>query len=158
MMARTAVSSRASARRTSSASPVSRGALCGMCAGHMMIPPITGYWGWMRQTPAGSRNFSPSRPDALSRARRHRIEESGDAADPATAEHREIGALDRAVRAIGAQPPRKADVVAKAVGFADQLEFEIRKALLHARYQRVDAVMPIAGHQRIDVAGVGCPV
>ena len=69
-----------------------------------------------------------------------------------SAEHGEIGALDRAVGAIGAEPPRKADVVAKTVGFADQLEFEIRKALLHARYQRVDAVMAITGHQRIDVS------
>ena len=59
--------------------------------------------------------------DAL-RAWRHLIEEAGDAADPATAEHGEIGALDRAVGAIGAEPPGpNADVVAKAVGLADQL-------------------------------------
>src|SRR6185436_13556506 len=126
MMARTAVSSRASARRTSSVSLVSRGALCGMCAWRMMVPPITGYWGWMRQTPAGSRNFSPTAPDTRSRAGRHLIEEPGDAADAPVLEHGEIGALDRAVGAIRPEPPGKADMVAKTVGFADQFEFEIR--------------------------------
>src|SRR5215217_7327199 len=78
----------------------------------------------------------PTRPSR----RRHLIQEPGDAADAAVAQHGKIRSLDRAVAAVGPQPPREADVVAKAVGFADQAEFEIRKALLHAGDKRVDAV------------------
>src|SRR5947208_11725410 len=90
--------------------------------------------------------------------RRHLIEEPGDAADAAVAEHGKIRALDRAVAAIGAETPAEADVVAEAVGLADQPEFEIRKALLHAGDERIDTVMAIAAHQRIDIAGVAGPV
>jgi len=50
------------------------------------------------------------------------------------------------------------DVVAEAVGLADQPELEIRKALLHACNQRVDAVMAVARHQRIDVFRIARPV
>src|SRR6185295_18551447 len=63
--------------------------------------------------------------------RRHLVQEPGDAADAPVAEHGEIRSLDRAVAAVGAQPPGEANVVAKAVGFADQPELEVRKALLH---------------------------
>ena len=48
------------------------------------------------------------------------IEKSGDAADTSIADDREIRALDRAVGALRAKPPGEADVVAKAVGLADQ--------------------------------------
>ena len=58
----------------------------------------------------------------------------------------------------GPSPPGEADVVAEPVRLADQLEPEIRKLLLHARDQRVDAVMAIAGHQRVDISGVAGPV
>src|SRR5690606_24316682 len=92
------------------------------------------------------------------RARRHLIEEAGDVLDATAVQHGEVGALDRTVGAIGAETPREADVVAVAVGLADQGEAEIRKALLHAGYQRVDALMAVAGHQRIDIAGIGGPV
>src|SRR5436309_5211196 len=84
-------------------------------------------------------------------ALRDLIEKSGDAADASIADDREIRALDRAVGALGAQSPGEADVVAEPVGLADQLEAEIRKALLHAGDQRVDAVMAIARHQRVDI-------
>src|SRR6266702_689378 len=67
-----------------------------------------------------------------SRARRHPIEETGDAADAAAAEHGKIGALDRAVDAVGAKPPAETDMIAVAIRLADQREPEIRKALLHA--------------------------
>src|SRR5205807_2549479 len=89
---------------------------------------------------------------------RHLIEEPGDAADAAVAEHGEIRALDRAVATVGAETPGEADVVAKAVRLADQPEFEIRKALLHAGDERIDAVMAVARHQGIDIAGVAGPV
>jgi hypothetical protein len=79
-----------------------------------------------------------------SRARRHLIQEPRDAADTAVAEYGEIRTLDRAVDAVGAESPGEADMVAKAIGLADQLEFEIRKALLHAGDERVDAVMAVA--------------
>jgi hypothetical protein len=46
-------------------------------------------------------------------------------------------------------------VVAVAVGLADQLESEIRKTLLHAGDQRVDAVKAVAAHQRLDIFCVG---
>src|SRR5205814_1955567 len=90
--------------------------------------------------------------------RRHLVEEPGDAADAAVAQHGEVRALDRAVAAVGSEAPGEADVVAKAVGLADQAEFEIRKALLHARDQRVDAVMAVARHQRVDISGIAGPV
>src|SRR5437899_365294 len=90
--------------------------------------------------------------------RRNLIQEPGDAADAAVAEHGEIRALDRAVAAIGTETPGEADVVAKTVGLADQGEPEIRKALLHARDQRVDAVMAVARHQRVDISGIAGPV
>src|SRR5437588_320926 len=152
MIARTAASSRASARRTRSASLVpgvtTFGAMFGFWAWRMMVSPITGYGGWMRQGQIGSRknkgfqgwvrrNHNPTisvkksvgyaaltYPAILpSRPRRHLIEEPGDAADPAVAEHGEIRAFDRAVGAVGTEAPGEADVIAKAVGLADQLEF-----------------------------------
>ena len=75
------------------------------------------------------------------------IEKSGDAADTSIADDDEIGALDRAVGALRAQSPGKADVVAEAVGLADQLEAEIRKALLHPGDQRVDPQMIALGFE-----------
>jgi hypothetical protein len=42
-------------------------------------------------------------------------------------------------------------VVAKAVGLADQVKAEIRKALLHPGDQRIDAVMAVAPHQGVDI-------
>ena len=95
---------------------------------------------------------------SASRALRHLIEKAGDAPDPSVLQHGEIRALDRAVDAVGAEPPGEADMIAKAVGLADQLEFEIRKSLLHAGDQRVDAVMAVARHQRVDISGVAGPV
>src|SRR5437868_7819264 len=100
------------------------------------------------------RSTHPTHPSS----RRRLIEEPGDAADATVAEHGEIRALDRAVAVVGAQPPGEPDVVAEAVGLADQPELEIRKALLHAGDERIDAVMPVARHQRIDIAGVAGPV
>src|SRR4029079_14051624 len=58
----------------------------------------------------------------------------------------------------GTEPPGEADVIAKTVGLADQREPEIRKALLHARDQRVDAVVAVAAHQGIDISCVRRPV
>src|ERR1700682_492564 len=78
------------------------------------------------------------------RVLRDLIEESGHVADSPILEDREIRALDRAVDAVGAKPPGEADVVAISVGLADQPEFEIGKALLHAGNQGVDAVMAVA--------------
>src|ERR1700722_19606622 len=49
-------------------------------------------------------------------------------------------------------------MVAISVGLADQLKPEIRKALLHAGDQGVDAVMAVAAHQGVDVSGVAGPV
>ena len=72
--------------------------------------------------------------------------------------HREVRALDRAVGAVGAESPGEADVVAISVGLADQLKPEIRKALLHAGDQRVDAVMAVAAHQRVDIFRIVGPV
>src|SRR5713226_7629220 len=93
-----------------------------------------------------------------SRALRDLIEKSGDAANPSIADDREIGALDRAVGALRAQPPGEADVVAEAVGLADELKPEIRKALLHAGDQCVNAVMAIPAHQRVDIFRVFGPM
>ena len=45
-----------------------------------------------------------------------------------------------------------------AIGLADQLEFELGEAPLHAGDQRVDAVMAVAARQGIDVARIGRPV
>ena len=73
-------------------------------------------------------------------ALRDLIEKSGDAADTSIADDREIRALDRAVGALGAKSPGETDVVAKAVGLADQLKPEIRKALMHPGDQCVNAV------------------
>src|SRR5882762_3083243 len=47
----------------------------------------------------------------------HLVEEAGDAPDPAVLQHGEVGALDRAVDAVGAETPGEADVVAIAIGF-----------------------------------------
>src|ERR1700704_7192719 len=93
-----------------------------------------------------------------SSALRDLIEKSGDAPDTPIPDDREIGALDRAVDALRAQSPREPDVVAKAVGLAEQPKPEIRKALLHAGDQRVDAVMILAAHQGIDVLCVLGPM
>jgi hypothetical protein len=49
-------------------------------------------------------------------------------------------------------------VIAKTIGLADQPEFEIRKALLHAGDKRIDAVMAVAAHQGIDVFRICRPV
>jgi hypothetical protein len=80
----------------------------------------------------------------VSGALRDLIEKSGDAANPSIADDGEIRALDWAVGALGAQSPGEADVVAKTVGLADELKAEIRKALLHAGDQCINAVMAIA--------------
>src|SRR2546430_14131486 len=74
------------------------------------------------------------------------------------ADDREIGALDRTVGALRAQSPGKADVVAEAVGLADKLEPEIRKALLHPGDQSVDAVMAVAAHQGVDIFRIFGPM
>jgi hypothetical protein len=79
-----------------------------------------------------------------SRALRHLVEEAGDAADPPVLQHREVGALDRAVDTIRAEAPAKAEMIAEAVGLAEQPELEIGKFLLHARDQGLDAVMAVA--------------
>src|SRR6266436_7562505 len=91
-------------------------------------------------------------------ALRDLIEKSGDAADTSIADDGEIRALDRAVGALRAKSPGEADVVAKAVGLADQLEPEIRKALLHSGDQSVDAVMAVAAHQRVDIFRIFGPM
>src|ERR1700683_4212803 len=49
-------------------------------------------------------------------------------------------------------------MVAISAGLADQLKPEIRKALLHAGDQGVDAVMAVAAHQGVDVPGIAGPV
>src|SRR5580698_9074182 len=49
-------------------------------------------------------------------------------------------------------------MIAISVGLADQLKPEIRKALLHAGDQGVDAVMAVAAHQGVDVSGIAGPV
>src|SRR5258707_1196660 len=49
-------------------------------------------------------------------------------------------------------------MVAVTIGLADQRELEIRKALLDACDQCVDAIVAVAAHQGIDIAGVGGPV
>src|SRR6266581_1393928 len=92
-----------------------------------------------------------------SSARRHLIQKSGDAADSPLLQHGEIRALDRAVDAIRAKAPGETDVVAIAIGLADQPEFEIRKALLDAGDQCVDTVKAVAAHQRVDIFRVGGP-
>src|SRR6202790_482278 len=51
----------------------------------------------------------------------------------------------------GPEAPGEADMFAETVGLAEQGKTEIRKALLHAFDQRVDAVMAIARHQRVDI-------
>src|SRR6266576_2747672 len=84
-------------------------------------------------------------------ALRDLIEKSGDAADTSIADDGEIRALDRAVGALRAKSPGEADMVAEAVGLADEVEPEIRKALLHPGDQCVNAVVAFACHQRVDV-------
>src|SRR6202021_1308390 len=49
-------------------------------------------------------------------------------------------------------------MIAISVGLADQLKPEIRKALLHAGDQGVDAVMAVAAHQGVDVFRIAGPV
>src|ERR1700686_1880999 len=49
-------------------------------------------------------------------------------------------------------------MLAESVGLADELKPEIRKLRLHARYQRVDAVVAVAAHQRIDVFRIAGPM
>src|SRR4051794_20394880 len=95
---------------------------------------------------------------ARSRARGDLVQKSRDAPDAAVLQHGEIRALDRAVDALGTKAPTEADMVAVAVGLADQLELEIGKALLHACDQRIDAVMAVALHQGIDIARIRRPV
>jgi hypothetical protein len=90
--------------------------------------------------PASRGNRIPISSSAL----RNLIEKPGDAADPPIPDDGEIGALDRAVGAVGTEAPRETDVLAKSVCFAEQPKPEIRKALLHACDQRIDAVMAIA--------------
>src|ERR1700757_1496353 len=93
-----------------------------------------------------------------SRALRHLIEESGDAANAALLQQGEVSALDRCVGAVRPESPGEADVIAIAVDLADQLEAEIGKALLHAGDQCVDAVVTVAAHQGIDIIRVRRPV
>ena len=59
---------------------------------------------------------------------------------------------------VGPKAPGKPDVVAIPIGFADQLELEVRKTLLHAGDQCVDAVKAVAVHQGVDIFRVGGPV
>src|SRR5215211_6350541 len=97
----------------------------------------SGFVGWMERSdthpyPRGRRRWVSLRsthPTHPSR-RGYLIQEPGDAADAAVAEHGEIRSLDRAVATVRPEAPGEADVIAKAVGLADQPEFEIRKALL----------------------------
>src|SRR5689334_13749146 len=103
-----------------------------------------------RVTPAANPPYVPS-------GRRHLVEKPGDAADASVAEDSEIRPLDRAVGAVGTEAPGESEMVAKPVGLADQPESEIRKALLHARDQCVDAVMAVTRHQRVDIACVAGP-
>src|SRR5258705_3011860 len=124
MMTRTAASSRASARRTNSASPGSTGAICGMWAWRMMstnnrvlgldaaegkrFPEYFGCVGWAkRSVPTnfdlrkdGGHVATRLCPPYTSSRHRYLIQEPGDAADAAVAEHGEIRSLDRAVAAI----------------------------------------------------------
>ena len=58
----------------------------------------------------------------------------------------------------GPSPQEKRTWSPKPLGCADQLKPEIRKALLHAGDQRVDAVMAIAAHQGVDVSRIAGPV
>src|SRR5665647_3656894 len=92
-----------------------------------------------------------------SSALRHLIEKAGDALDPPVADDRKIGALDRSVGAVGAEAPGEADVLAKTVGAAEQLKAELRKALLHASDEGVDAVVAVAAHQGVDISGIAGP-
>src|SRR4051794_10650381 len=93
-----------------------------------------------------------------SRALRHLIQKSDDALDPAITHHREVRALDRAVDAFGTEPPGEAQIVAVTVRLAEQREAEFREALLHASDHRINAVVTVSAHQRIDVARVAGPV
>jgi 2,4-dienoyl-CoA reductase-like NADH-dependent reductase (Old Yellow Enzyme family) len=109
--------------------------------------------------------FSPPRKGegskkeaTTSHSLRHLIEKSGDALDPAIANHGKVCSLDRAVDAVGAKAPREADVIAIAVRLAEQREAEFGEALLDAGDHGVDAVMTIATHQRIDVFRIAGPV
>ena len=95
---------------------------------------------------------------SASSAPRYLIEKSGDAPDAPVANDGKIRTLDRTVGALGTQSPGKTDVVAITIGLADQLKPEIRKALLHAGDQRVDTVVAVAAHQRVDVFRIIRPV
>src|SRR6185437_1254219 len=93
-----------------------------------------------------------------SSALRDLIEKSGDATDPSIPDDGKIRTFDRTVSAVRAQSPREADVVAISVGLADQLKPEIRKALLDAGDQRVNAVMAVAAHEGVGIFRIAGPV
>src|SRR3979411_2249652 len=93
-----------------------------------------------------------------SSALRDLIEKSGDAPDTSIPDDHEIRAFDRAVDALRAESPREADVGAVSVGLADEPKPEIREALLHAGDQRINAVMAIAAHQRVDIFRIISPM
>ena len=59
----------------------------------------------------------------------------------------EVGALQRRVAGLGAEPPGQPDEVAEAVGLADQPEAEVREARLDAGDHRVDAIDYAGGNQ-----------
>src|SRR5258708_6015581 len=68
-----------------------------------------------------------------SRALRDLIKKSGDAPDTSLADDGEIRAFYRAVGTLRAKPPGEADMVAEAVGLADQVKAEIRKSVAAPR-------------------------
>src|SRR5215468_7146918 len=73
---------------------------------HSTVPEWTDHPTPLRISLRWMRSDSPSRGGqaiAHSRAGRHLVQKAGDALDAAVLQHREVGALDRAIHAVGAK-------------------------------------------------------
>src|SRR6185312_4691284 len=85
---------------------------------------------------------------------RHEIEKAGDALQTFADDHAEIDTASDRRAVVRTQLPGEADAVLVAVDVAGAAEAEARELRLHPRDHGVDAVVPLAAHQRVEVAPV----
>lgn len=88
---------------------------------------------------------------------RHKIEKPDDALQPVAGEDADVEAAGKWLSASGAERPGEANDVVVRVDLAGAAEAEAWELALHSRDHGVDAVVPLAGHQRVEVAAVRRP-
>src|ERR1700752_4556774 len=89
---------------------------------------------------------------------RNLVQEADHAGDPATLQRDDVAALDRSLAAGWAKTPRKSQMIAVALGLAQQGEAEIGEALVDAADIGADLARAGRLGQGIDVGGVGRPL